>query len=349
MKRTLPVISAVVLATTLVVGCGGSISSASNNPATLTNSGSNGTGSTTVGRNASNQTGSSNNVSVAGGTANVTPNPNSVNSTGTPTSSSTAVMAFVRQSMHLAKEGQVVGVQYAVQQNLDAVETAWGHSDSQSSAGAGIYVTYGSRATAFGINKGGQIFDIRSYSSQVHSITLRDIETVLGKPGEIRYTSDSVIYMYPAGPNNQLLWVFSKTNKGKTKATVDHVSVFWPQGTVNIMAATQPAPSIVIDNAPGTVGSLFTFSIVNPPTGYRLVELEWLPDAGTPVIDTFSSALANGRTGSNLPGFSISGDGQTLSFDYPAAMAEEHGIVRVIYQAASGSAMIGNSPPTTLK
>lgn len=362
MKHTATVVGAVVLAATLLVGCGSVTSYNGNN--TITNA--NGTNASTSNTNASNASGSntsnqvpSNETAAANNTANAATGANSTtnsipvssttNSEGAASSNSASAEALVRQSMQLAKQGKAVGIPFAVQQNIDAVQNAWGNADSQTSAGAGIYETYGSRATAFGMNKGEQIFDVRSYSSHFHAITLSDIEAVLGTPGDIRHTSDSDIYMYPAGPDYQLLWVFSKSSSGAVDNTVDHVSVFWPQGTINIMAATQPAPSIAIDNAPGTVGSLFTFSIQHPPKGYRLVELEWLPTSGAAVVNTYSQAVSNGESGGSNPGFNISPDGQTTGFTYPSSMSGQTGTVRVIYQATSGEAMIGNSSTITLK
>jgi hypothetical protein len=244
-------------------------------------------------------------------------------------------------------EGEAVVV--AVQQNIGTVQNAWGKPDSQNAAGAGMYASYGSHAADFGLNKGEQIFDVRSYSSKLKAITPSDVESVLGQPGDTRQTADSIIYMYPAGADYQLLFVFPKTRTGNVGKALDHVSVFWPQGTVNTMAATQPAPSVVIDNAPGSTGSLFTFTIQNPPTGYRLVELEWLPSQGTPVVNTYQQAIANGSSGETNPGFSISTDGKTYSFIYPSSMRGQTGTVRVIYQETSGAAMIGNSSSVTLK
>lgn len=343
MKKPAWIISGVMLATALLGGCD-SVShqspSTTTEPTMANQSVSNGsTSNETDNTTLSNNNNFNESMSSQGNTA----------GSSSTTKSAISATALVKQIIKLAEQGKTIDIPYAVQQNVGVVQKAWGKPDSQNSAGAGIYATYGSHQAAFGFNKGEQIFDVRSYSSKLKTITLANIEAVLGKPGDIRQTSDSVIYMYPAGPDNQLLWVFSKSSSGAAEKTVNHVSVFWPQGTVDIMAATQPAPSIVMDNAPGSVGSLFTFSIQNPPKGYRLVELEWLPKSGTPIIDTYNEAIANGKSGASNPGFSISGDGSTYSFIYPSSMRNQTGTVRVIYQATSGEAMIGNSQSITLK
>lgn len=350
MNRRMWFVNTVVLGTTLLVGCAPAAKTAtaptSANHATANASSANQTGST-------NQTKSS--VSVGNSTANNTVSEGntsqSTSSTGKTKDGTKppSALALVKQSMTLAKKGKAIDVPFAVKQNLSDVQKVWGKPDSQNAAGAGIYATYTSRKAAFGFNKGEQIFDVRSYSSQLKTITPSDVESALGRPGDTRHTSDSVIYMYPAGIDYQLLFVFPKTSAGNVKTALNHVSVFWPRGTVDIMAATQPAPSVVIDNKPGSVGSLFTFSIQNPPKGYRLVELEWIPSQGAPVVNTFQQAMANGSSGATNRGFSISGDGQTYGFIYPASDRGQSGIVRVIFQDTSGRAMIGKSSSITLK
>ncbi|MCL6453950.1 MAG: YjgB family protein [Alicyclobacillus sp.] len=262
-----------------------------------------------------------------------------------------AQQQLVQQTMAAARQGQVPGIPFTDQSNISDVQQAWGAASQQNEAGAGTYATYNSRHAAFGLNKGEQIFDVRSYAANFQKISYSDIVRVLGNPGTVRQTSDSYIYLYPAGPDYQLLWVFPKLKDGSRGATVDHVSVFWPQGTVNSMAATQPAPGIVINNPPGQTGSLFTFSIQHPPKGYTLEELEWIPanGAASAVVNTFTQAVNNGQSGNLMPGFNISGDGQTLSFVYPASMKGQSGVVRVIYQAPSGEAMIGESSAVQLR
>jgi len=70
--------------------------------------------------------------------------------------------------------------------------------------------TYDGKGVAFGLNKGEQIFDVRSYAEVFRTITYHEISGVLGAPGSVRYTHDSYMYLYPAGPDYQLLWVFPR-------------------------------------------------------------------------------------------------------------------------------------------
>lgn len=315
-------------------------------------------GCATVSQNAAGPVQNQSNQTVAATSENTTgnvvstdnaPNPGLSNITTTSTPSVAAVN-LVHQQMNLATQGKVYGISYAAKTtNLDQIQQDWGKADSETQAGAGMYVTYGKHAAAFGFNKGAQIFDVRSYSKALQSLTANDITDTLGLPGDVRTTSDSTIYLYTAGPDFQLLFVFSHTADGKMQNHVDHVSVFYPAGTIDQMALNIPMPSVVIDNPPGSVGNLFTFSVQNPPANYRVAEFEWIPTSGTPVVNTMIQAENNGKTGRDIPGFSVSGDGQTLSFLYTDAMKKQTGIVKLIYQANSGSALIGQSQNLTLK
>lgn len=351
------------LVSTLVVGCVAlsGCGSAHNQTATTGDpsgaanaAGSNAIGSNAIGSNATGAGGGAggNNTTSAGvgnaasqsGTASA--GTNTADGTGT---TATAAAQLVRQTMALAKQGKVSGIPFVQQSNMSAVNQAWGKPDSQNMAGAGMYASYGARNVAFGFNKGEQIFDLRSYSALFQTVAFADIQSALGNPGAVRQTSDSYIYMYPAGADYQLLWVFPKLSDGSRGVHVNHVSVFWPQGTVDLMAQNAPAPKVVINGKPGRLGSLFTFSIENAPKDYSLAELEWIPDKGTAVVDTTSQAMDNGQTGAQNPGFGISGDGQTLRFVYPSSLKGQSGKVRVIYQNASGGALLGEGDSVTLK
>jgi hypothetical protein len=282
------------------------------------------------------------NTSVSG-----TPSGSSSTAPADSGQSDQAATALIQESMQKAEQGIVVGIPFAVQTSLEAVQKSWGSISKQDTAGAGIYVNYSSHNAAFGINKGEQIFDVRSYSPSFQSLTLKEIENVLGSPGEIRESADSYIYMYPAGPNNQILWVFPKLKNGQSSETLDHVSVFWPQGTVNSMAATQPAPGVVIDKNAGGENRV-TFSIANPPKGYRLVELEWLSNNGKDYTADTYAEIKGATTNRGLPGFVTNADGTTFSYVYSPSMKGQIGHLQVIYQTTSGTAMIGQSQDVTL-
>ncbi|OFW81470.1 MAG: hypothetical protein A2201_04645 [Alicyclobacillus sp. RIFOXYA1_FULL_53_8] len=317
----------------LLAGCS---SAASNN----TNSAVHVTGSPTV----------SNATNTSAPTTNPTNSAVSNQTTAGGSVAEAAAVQMIRESMQLAYGGKLPYVPYAANTtNIDTVTQKWGAATHQDVAGAGIYATYSSRQTAFGFNKGGQIFDVRSYAPQLQTITLSEVTQVLGAPGATRHYAGDSILLYPAGPMFQLLWVFPDATSSNANPHLDHVSVFCPQDTVNLMAQNEPSPQIVVNEAPGTVGSLFTFSILSAPKGYSLSELEWIGSGKETVVNTQQQALQNGADGGLVPNFQISGDGSTFGFDYPASMVGQAGHVVVIFQNTNGQAILGQSTSINLK
>ncbi|EGL19169.1 MULTISPECIES: YjgB family protein [unclassified Paenibacillus] len=140
--------------------------------------------------------------------------------------------AQVKGIMELARKGQIAGVEYAAHTGLiDDVEKKWGKPDKQESAGKGQYATYTKRGVAFGFNKGMLIFDVRSYDKALQQLALADIKQTLGEPAEVTVNGGDTIYTYGAGSRYQLKFVIPKST-GK----VDHISVYSPEDTKNLMA-----------------------------------------------------------------------------------------------------------------
>jgi hypothetical protein len=104
-----------------------------------------------------------------------------------------------------------------------------------------------------------------------------------------------------------------------------------------------------VKQAPGSAGSLFTFSIKDPPPGYTLAELEWIPSSGPAVITTVPHATAYGTSKGSAPYFGVGADGATWSFVYTSSMKSQSGVVKLIYQNTDGAAIIGKSGTLTLK
>lgn len=346
MKTTPILIATMILGFASLTGCAaanGPAKATQNQPTTSINeTGLNTTSSTSP-------TSQSDSSNVATNTSGSIIGNSTVPTTSTPVSHESA-KTLIKQQMSLAMQGKVYGIPYAAKaSNLDSIEKDWGKPDSENQAGAGIYVSFAKHKAAFGFNKGAQIFDVRSFSPILQKITVDDVTSTLGQPGDVRTTADSTIYLYPAGPDFQLLFVFPNGSNGKMKTHVDHVSVFYPAGTIDSMALNFPQPTIVIDKAPSSTGNSFAFSVKNPPPNYHLAELEWVPTKGTPVVQTVIQAENSAKTGQPVPSFRINGVGQTHSFMYNSAMKGQTGVVKLVYQAVSGSAVIGESNTITLK
>ncbi|NMP21085.1 YjgB family protein [Sulfobacillus sp. DSM 109850] len=127
--------------------------------------------------------------------------------------------------------GKALGIPDGDQQSYYALEKVWGPGSHGTGVNGITYVTYGAHHAVVGFNEGVQLADVRSYSPDLHQITLADIETVLGKPDTVSHSAGSVIYAYNRG-QYRLLWVFSESG-----STVNHVDVQWPKGMVAPMAA----------------------------------------------------------------------------------------------------------------
>ncbi|SEG42702.1 YjgB family protein [Paenibacillus sp. UNC499MF] len=140
--------------------------------------------------------------------------------------------AQVKGLMELARKGQIAGVEYAAHTGLiDEVEKKWGKPDKQEGAGKGQYATYAKRGVTFGFNKGMLIFDVRSYDKALRQLALADIKQTLGEPAEVTVNGGDTIYTYAAGSQFQLKFVIPKST-----GRVDHISVYSPQDTKNLMA-----------------------------------------------------------------------------------------------------------------
>lgn len=129
---------------------------------------------------------------------------------------------MVRQLNVLAQSGHVDNSPFiAGQSNITQVKQSWGQPDTKNTAGEGTYATYNSKHAAFGFNQNGTIFDVRSYSKQVQSLSLSDVRAILGNPN-LTTTPESgqVNEIYQVNATYQLQFINMNSNE------VDHVSVF---------------------------------------------------------------------------------------------------------------------------
>lgn len=147
--------------------------------------------------------------------------------------------SLVRSWAHASLSGKALGIPQGDQQSYYALKHLWGAGTNATGINGITYFTYGAHHAVVGINEGVQLVDVRSYSPNLHQITLADIETVLGRPNAVRRAPQSLIYAYNRG-QYQLLWVFSESASGKISATVNHVDVEWPKGMVAPMAQQNP-------------------------------------------------------------------------------------------------------------
>ena len=140
---------------------------------------------------------------------------------------------------HLAGEGKIINCDFPVKStNLQDIEKKWGKADKSDwiSDAKGNYVTYSKHNVVFGSNKGDQIFEVRSFDSQLKQISLSMIKDYFGTPAhDVKYNGDEIIG-YASGNEYKLLFVFKEPTNSNDNPQLDHYSVLYPKGTINNMA-----------------------------------------------------------------------------------------------------------------
>lgn len=158
--------------------------------------------------------------------------PEPIAATPAPTTAVDQASKQIITLVELAKKGQVPNIEFTAHTGLfDEVEKAWGKADTTEGAGKGIYATYSKKNAVIGFNKGSKIFDIRSNAANLQTLTLKEIESALGKTIETTVNGDDTIYIYKVNDLYQLKFIIPKST-----AKVDHISVYSPKDAINNMA-----------------------------------------------------------------------------------------------------------------
>ncbi len=104
---------------------------------------------------------------------------------------------------------------------IDQVEKQWGKPDTVNQAGEGTYASYNEKKAAFGFNKAGIIFDVRSFSSQVQQLSQSDVRRALGNPTLITSLPGQENDIYQINQTYQLQFVINLPHH-----LVDHINVY---------------------------------------------------------------------------------------------------------------------------
>jgi len=150
-----------------------------------------------------------------------------------------AAESLLLNMMALGRQGKVLNCDFPVKTtSFGDVEKAWGKADSTDyvAAAKGRYATYGSHNVVFGINKGEQIFEVRSSDSRLKSITLAEAKRVLGTPAYDAKSNGQEIIGYTTQSEFKVEMVFPQPTSDNPNPVIDHYNVLYPQGTVNSMA-----------------------------------------------------------------------------------------------------------------
>ncbi|WP_407312694.1 M56 family metallopeptidase [Desulfosporosinus sp. SB140] len=155
---------------------------------------------------------------------------------GAPAQSSQTLLLTM---MQLAQQGKVLNSNFPVKTTvIEDIEKVLGPADSTDyvAAAKGRYATFSSHKLAFGINKGEQIFEARSFDSRLAGISFDKVKTAFGTPAyDTKYNGQEIVG-YTAGPEFKIEMVFPQPTADNPNPVMDHYSVLYPQGTVNSMA-----------------------------------------------------------------------------------------------------------------
>lgn len=126
--------------------------------------------------------------------------------------------------MDWAKKGTVKDCPFnAVDSTMEQVKSEWGEPDTVDTAGLGTYATYTKKNVVFGYNKAGEIFDVRSYASDLKEISDQMVVKAFGQPAEVKDNNNEKIYAYVVNQDLQLKVIIPNSSK-----IIDHISVFHP-------------------------------------------------------------------------------------------------------------------------
>ncbi|MEG6615949.1 YjgB family protein [Peptococcaceae bacterium 1198_IL3148] len=147
--------------------------------------------------------------------------------------------ALLDQIIETAHQGQIFNCEFPVETTvIEDVKAKWGEADKEEyiAEAKGTYATYDEQNVVFGFNKGSQIFDVRSYDDSIKEIAMSQVREVLGSPDNAHYYDTEDMLVYQIGEKYQLLFIFPKATPENPDPKLDHYNVFYPHGTVNLMA-----------------------------------------------------------------------------------------------------------------
>jgi bla regulator protein BlaR1 len=144
---------------------------------------------------------------------------------------------LLKQIYALARKGKITNSEFISKTSIyEDITAKLGKPDKIDAAGAGRYATYTKQAVAFGLNKGDQVFDVRSYSPDLKKIKYSYVTKILGTPGTINHYNKQDIIIYNISSEYELMLIFPTPNKANADPVLDHTSVYSPQAARNLMA-----------------------------------------------------------------------------------------------------------------
>lgn len=146
---------------------------------------------------------------------------------------------FLENIKKLAIQGKIINCDFPVKSTtIENLEEKLGKSDKSDwvPQAKGTYVTYSEYNVVFGLNKGSQVFEVRSFDDQLKQISLSMVKNVFGNPEHDVKSNNEEIIGYTSGQEYKILFVFPEPTTDVNDPILKHYSVLYPKGTVNIMA-----------------------------------------------------------------------------------------------------------------
>jgi len=153
-----------------------------------------------------------------------------------PAAAETDARALLQSIDLLGQMGWVLNAPYKVESDtIEAVTGELGEADSSDyvASAKGTYYTYGAEKLVIGVNKGEQIFEIRSFDDRLSEITLSDVTDYFGDPEHLTRSDAELFVSYKLTDDFNIKFVFPRQS---TNPAVSHYCVIYPAGTVNMMA-----------------------------------------------------------------------------------------------------------------
>jgi hypothetical protein len=150
------------------------------------------------------------------------------------------VESLISDIMTLGKQGKIINSDFSAKTNtIGDVQKILGSADKTDyvAAAGGSYFTYTNHNVVFGVNKGDQIFEVRSFDSRLKSVTLTEAKKVLGTPAHDVKSNGQEIIGYAANSEFKIEMVFPEPTSSNPNPVIDHYNVLYPLGTVNSMKA----------------------------------------------------------------------------------------------------------------
>ncbi len=163
--------------------------------------------------------------------------PSENSNVGTSNTENNSQKALLDNIKKLSEEGKIINCDFPVKTStLQDVEKKWGKADKSDWVGEakGNYATYSNKNVVFGTNKGDQVFEARSFDSQLKQITLSEVKDFFGQPQYDVASNGEKIIGYKSGSEFKILLVFKDSENKDPK--LDHYSVLYPNGTKNNMS-----------------------------------------------------------------------------------------------------------------